>query len=125
MPLVAEGRRIGKCVSRLALAVFQTCMDNPPKLHMPRLCHSHPSACCSEGALRELPPVASSADYIIPPAELAARRDLRGPEYLVCRQVEQGLWKLLEWGLVSRAWHGCACRAWMACDRHECLHLCA
>ncbi|KAI7844065.1 hypothetical protein COHA_002209 [Chlorella ohadii] len=50
----------------------------------------------SEGALRELPPVASSADYIIPPAELAARRDLRGPEYLVCRQVEQGLWKLLD-----------------------------
>lgn len=41
---------------------------------------------CSEGALRELPPVASSAEYVIPPAELAARRDLRGTEYLVCRQ---------------------------------------
>ncbi|PRW57734.1 DIS3-like exonuclease 1 [Chlorella sorokiniana] len=38
----------------------------------------------SEGALRELPPVASSAQYVIPPAELAARCDLRGPDYLVC-----------------------------------------
>lgn len=27
----------------------------------------------------------SSADYALPAAELAARRDLRGPEYLVCR----------------------------------------
>ncbi|KAL4433810.1 hypothetical protein ABPG75_000251 [Micractinium tetrahymenae] len=38
----------------------------------------------SEGALRELPPVRSSAEYVIPPAELAARRDLRGPQHLVC-----------------------------------------
>ena len=45
----------------------------------------------SEGALRELPPVASSAQYVVPPAELAARRDLRGPEYLICRWV--GCWR--------------------------------
>ena len=47
---------------------------------------SRPS-CCSEGALRELPPVASSAEYVMSPAELAARRDLRGPDYLICRWV--------------------------------------
>ena len=50
----------------------------------------------SEGALRELPPVASSAEYVMPLAELAARRDLRGPDYLICRwvscEVGRGRW---------------------------------
>ena len=61
---------------------------HPCSLRNPWLpAHTRPAPlCCSEGALRELPPVASSSEYVIPPAELAARRDLRGPEYLVCRQ---------------------------------------
>ncbi|GAB4819868.1 hypothetical protein N2152v2_006914 [Parachlorella kessleri] len=38
----------------------------------------------TEGALRELPPVADPDSWQVPPAELASRRDLRGPEHFVC-----------------------------------------
>ncbi|KAI3434597.1 hypothetical protein D9Q98_002666 [Chlorella vulgaris] len=38
----------------------------------------------SEGALHELPPIASSAEYDMPAAELASRRDLRGPDHFTC-----------------------------------------
>ena len=38
----------------------------------------------SEGALTELPQVGDASQWSIPPAELAMRRDLRGPEYFVC-----------------------------------------
>lgn len=41
--------------------------------------------CRSEGALHELPPIASSAEYDMPAAELASRRDLRGPDHFTCR----------------------------------------
>ena len=38
----------------------------------------------SEGALTELPQVQDASQWSIPPAELATRRDLRGPEQFVC-----------------------------------------
>ena len=39
----------------------------------------------TEGALRELPTVPNPDHWAVPARELAARRDLRGPENFVCR----------------------------------------
>ena len=38
----------------------------------------------SKGAIRELPALAHPEEWGVPPAEAATRRDLRGPEYLIC-----------------------------------------